>query len=94
MVALFKLCTPDGYTLNLELYTGVGVATPPLSSTESLVVRLLANHMDMGVTLFADNYYTSSFLGEYLQRKTYLCGTVSQQKKSSKVSYKCKTKKR
>ncbi|XP_064090806.1 piggyBac transposable element-derived protein 4-like [Macrobrachium nipponense] len=61
---LFKLCTPDGYTLNMELYTGVGVATPPLSKTESLVVRLLANHMDI-------------FLGEYLlQRKTYLCGTV------------------
>ncbi|XP_066965651.1 piggyBac transposable element-derived protein 4-like [Macrobrachium rosenbergii] len=59
---LFKLCTPDGYTLNMELYTGVGVATPPLSKTESLVVRLLANHMDMGVTLFADNYYISSFL--------------------------------
>lgn len=68
---LFKLCTPEGYTSNLELHTGGGVTTPPLSSTESLVVRLMENHMVMGVTLFTDNYYTSTFLGEYLlQRNT------------------------
>ncbi|KAF2349793.1 PiggyBac transposable element-derived protein, partial [Trinorchestia longiramus] len=74
---LYKLCTPSGYTLNLELYVSAGERTPPLSAVESLTARLMKNHLDMGTTLFADNFYTSNSLAEYLlQHKTYMYGTV------------------
>ena len=80
---LYKLCMPSGYTLNLELYVEVGKCTPSLSTVESLTVRLMKNHLDMGVTLFPDNFYTSNSLAEYLlQHKTYLCGTVKVNRKS------------
>ena len=80
---LYKLCTPSGYTLNLELYVGGNERTPPLSIVESLTVRLIRNHLNVGVTLFADNFYTSNFLTEYLlQHKTYLCGTVRVNRKN------------
>ena len=74
---LFKLCTTDGYTLNLELYTGQSTTCPPLGCTESLVMRLIGFYLDKGRTLFADNYYTTNLLAEHLlARKTYYCGTL------------------
>ena len=80
---LYKLCMPIGYTLNLKLYVGAGECSPPLSIVESLTVRLMKNHLDMGVTLLADNFHTSNFLAEYLlQHKTYLCGTVRVNRKN------------
>ena len=80
---MYKLCTPSGYTLNLELCVRAGEGTPPLSIVESLIVRFIKNHLDVEVTLFADNFYTFNYLTEYLlQHKTYQCGTVRVNRKN------------
>ena len=80
---LFKLCTTDGYTLNLELYTGQSTVCPPLGCTESLVMRLIGVYLNKGRTLFADNYYTTNLYAEHLlARETYYCGTLTSNRKN------------
>lgn len=79
---IFKLCNPDGYTWNLEVYCGKGEKYQNLGITDSLCVRLMLPLLDMGMTLYCDNCYTSVTLAEHLlSRNTYLCGTVRSSRK-------------
>ena len=79
---LFKLCTTDGYTLNLELYTGQSTVCPPLGCTESLVMRLIGVYLNKGRTLFADYYTTNLYAEHLLARETYYCGTLTSNRKN------------
>ena len=80
---LYKLCTPESYTLNFEVHTKRKHNVVGLGVTESRVVMLAEKYLNHGVTLFADNYYCSAELGEYLLKsKTYLCGTVRSSRKT------------
>ena len=82
-VKLYKLCTPDSYTLNFEVHTKRKHNRDGLGVTESRVVMLTEKYLNHGATLFADNYYCSKELGEYLlKNKTYLCGTVRSSRKT------------
>ena len=73
----FKLCTLDGYTWNLEVYSGTSVSENSMGLSDSVVVCLTRDLMDIGATIFMDNYYTSIPLAKFLlSRKTYLCGTA------------------
>ncbi|XP_045119580.1 piggyBac transposable element-derived protein 4-like [Portunus trituberculatus] len=75
---LYKVCTPSGYTWNFKIHSGSQTKHQGLNSTESLTVELCEELLDMGATLYADNYYCSLTLAEYLlKKKTYLCGTLS-----------------
>ncbi|KAF2346631.1 PiggyBac transposable element-derived protein [Trinorchestia longiramus] len=48
-----------------------------LSGTESLTVGMAQKILNTGSTIFADNYYPSVGLAEYvLGKKTYVCGTI------------------
>ena len=79
---LFKLCTVDGYTWNLEVYTGETVRENSMGLSESVVVRLARDLLDKGATIFMDNYYTSIPLANYLlEKKTYMCGTARANRK-------------
>ena len=56
---LYKICTNDSYTLNLEVYCGQENPCPPLTHTETFVTGLIGKYLDQGATLFADSYYTT-----------------------------------
>ncbi|KAF2364254.1 PiggyBac transposable element-derived protein [Trinorchestia longiramus] len=74
---VFKLCTPEGYTWNLEVDCGESVHENSMGASDSVVVRLTRDLMDIGATIFMDNYYTSIPLAKFLlSRKTYMCGTA------------------
>ena len=79
---LFKICTPDGYTWNLEVYSGTSVSENSMGLSDSVVVRLARDLLDKGSTIFMDNYYTSIPLATFLlSRKTYMCGTARANRK-------------
>ena len=75
---MFRLCTGDVYTWNMELYTGKGrEQIASLGVTDSLVVRLMKPILGKGHTLYTDNFYTSMALAKYLlEKNTYICGTL------------------
>ncbi|KAK8376085.1 hypothetical protein O3P69_008660 [Scylla paramamosain] len=79
---LYKVCTPSGYTWNFKIHSGSQTKRQGLNSTESLTVELCEELFDQGATLYADNYYCSLPLAEYLlDKKTYLCGTIKSTRK-------------
>lgn len=74
---LYKVCTPSGYTWNFKIHSGSQKPHQELNATESLTIELCEELLDQGATLYADNYYCSVTLAEYLlHKKTYLCGTL------------------
>ena len=45
-------------------------------------MRLIGELLNNGSTVYADNYYCSKVLAEYLfKKKTYLCGTIKGSRK-------------
>ncbi len=78
----YKLCTPSAYTLQFEVHTGTRFQFQGLNTTESLTVHWTEKYLNNGCTLFADNYYCSVVLAEFLLKKqTYLCGTIGAHRK-------------
>ncbi|EQB62087.1 piggybac-derived 2 (agap012114-pa) [Vairimorpha apis BRL 01] len=76
-VKLYKLCLPDGYTYNIEIYAGKNNTIIKKSHSHDVVMRLLNGLLFEGRILFTDGYYTSVPLGEeLLQNNTFICGTV------------------
>lgn len=81
-VKLYKLCLPDGYTYNIEIYAGKNNTIIEKSHFHDVVMRLLNGLLFEGRILFTDGYYTSVPLGEeLLQNNTFICGTVKINKK-------------
>jgi hypothetical protein len=76
-IKLYKLCTPEAYTLNVIVHLGSTAPRYDLSSTKSLTVAICDKIVNKGSTLYADNYYSSVSLAEWLlKKKMYFCGTV------------------
>ncbi|KAB7502161.1 hypothetical protein Anas_12339 [Armadillidium nasatum] len=66
---IYKLCTLEGYTLNFEILCQRGEREEMMSHPDSLVMNLMSNYLDKGVTLFTD--FTSVTLAEsLLSRRT------------------------
>lgn len=81
-IKLYKLCTPEGYTYSLMVYTGKDEEKSGEGHGYDVVFRLTKDLLDEGRTLIADNFYTSVSLAEaLLKKKTYLCGTVRTNRK-------------
>lgn len=81
-IKLYKLCSVDGYTWNFIVHTGQSIEIQGLNATESLTVKLSEKLLNNGATIFADNYYCSAVLAEFLlNKKTYLCGTIRANRK-------------
>lgn len=81
-VKLYKLCTPEGYTSELEVYTGKKNQKKELEHSKKVVLRLMTNLTEMGRIVIVDNYYTSLGLAEdLLSQKTFLCGTLNKIRK-------------
>ena len=70
------------YTWNFQVYTGKTNNVYGLNTTESLTVSLTKSALNLGSTIYSDNYYTSLVLAEYLlQKKTYFYGTICKNRK-------------
>lgn len=81
-VKLYKLCTPEGYTYELEVYTGKKNQKKKLEHSKTVVLRLMTNLTEMGRIVIVDNYYTSLVLAEdLLSQKTFICGTLNKIRK-------------
>lgn len=81
-VKLFKACTKDGFTLNLDVYAGRADRDAGVGLSEAVVRRLADHLLDKGRIVYADNFYTSVPLATYLiGRNTHLCGTVRSNRK-------------
>nr|CAH7746879.1 unnamed protein product [Callosobruchus chinensis] len=79
-VKLYKLCTVEGYTLNIRIYCGKETtqnADPNDPHTVKVVMDLMQNVVGSGRSLYADNFYSSVVLVKKLQQqKTLYCGTL------------------
>ncbi|XP_061706678.1 piggyBac transposable element-derived protein 4-like [Cydia pomonella] len=81
-VKLYKLCTPDGYTFNVNVYTGKGDNGRELNHGKETVLRLIRGLENEGRTVVTDNFYNSIDLAEELiRKKTFLCGTLRPNRK-------------
>ena len=81
-VKLYKLCSPNAYTWNLQIYCENIEREPHFNHSESVVLQLCRPILGQGATVFADNFYSSVPLAEkLLQEKTYYCGTMRQNRK-------------
>ena len=100
-IKLFSLCSSDGYLWNFNVYTGQGSdawIVPPdaisLSVSEKIVVSLMKDLLDLGYSIYTDNWYTSIRLAEYLlEHDTLLTGTIRQNRSIPKDVHKEKLKK-
>lgn len=90
-VKLYKLCLPDGYTYNIEIYAGKNNTIIEKSHSHDVVMRLLNGLLFEGRILFTDGYYTSVPLGEeLLQNNTFIY--CKNKQKISTTAGKTKTK--
>ena len=81
-IKLYKLCCVNGYTWNLQVYTGNLENEPEHNHSESIVLKLAKPLLKTGSTIYADNYYSSLPLAEKLLReKTYYCRTLRKNRK-------------
>lgn len=79
---VFKICTPESYTWNFELYAGKYNDSESVELAESLVVYLAERLLNKGRTIYADSFFTSLSLAHYLLKaKTYYCGLLRRMKK-------------
>lgn len=81
-VKLFKLCCPEAYTYNVEIYQGKSSLSGTDSLSKAVVLRLCDDYLDSGRTIITDNFYTSIQLAESLLiRETHLIGTIRKNRK-------------
>lgn len=82
-IKLFKLCSLEGYTWNIKIYSGKS-ATGEVEKNlaEKVCMELSEKLLNEGRTLFIDNFYTSYNLAKtFLERKTHVVGTLRANKK-------------
>lgn len=80
-VKVYKLCLDGGYTYDLQIYCG-NDKTENMSVPDSVVFRLANSLLDVGRTIYTDNFYTSVTLAHSLLNKnTNLVGTLRQNRK-------------
>merc|ERR1712074_62189 len=83
-VKLYKLCSPNSYTWNFDIYQGQMSRESSFNHSESIVLQLSSDILDRGCIIFGDNYYSSIPLAkQLLERKTYYCGTLRKNRKGT-----------
>lgn len=82
-IKAFKLCVKSGYTWSLKVYAGQE-ASQECSVSEKVVMELLQPLLDIGRTLYCDNWYSSVSLAHSLNaRSTHLVGTLRKNRKGN-----------
>lgn len=81
-IKIYELCTPEGFLLNMLIYTGRGTVTNEKGHAYAVVAELMKNYLQKGHSLYIDNFYSSTDLGEYLiNNRTNMCGTLRSNRK-------------
>ncbi|KAL1447294.1 hypothetical protein WDU94_002722 [Cyamophila willieti] len=77
-IKLFKLCSTDGYTWSLKVYSGKSsTGEREIGLAENVCFQLSEKLLDQGRTLYIDNFYTSVDIARnMLDRNTHVVGTV------------------
>lgn len=81
-IKMYKLCSANGYILNLRIYTGKGQDYDNTGHAGFIIKNLMEPYYDRGRILFCDNFYTNVQIGEFLaQKNTKICGTYRNNRK-------------
>uniref|UniRef100_A0A6A7G052 PiggyBac transposable element-derived protein 4-like isoform X2 n=1 Tax=Hirondellea gigas TaxID=1518452 RepID=A0A6A7G052_9CRUS len=56
-VKLYKICSPDAHTWNLQVYAGKSNNVLSFNHSESIVLQLSQPLLKEGMTIYADNFY-------------------------------------
>lgn len=76
-IKLYMLTEPDGIILKFAVYTGVLDDFGGTGHAANIVLHLMEEKLDVGHSLFMDNYYNSYRLAlQLLDRKTLCSGTL------------------
>lgn len=82
-IKLYMLTTFEGIIVKFMVYTGMLDDCGGKGHTEKVVMNLLGGMMDVGHSLYMDNYYNSYELAKQLAaRKTHCTGTLRSNRKS------------
>ncbi|XP_055918374.1 piggyBac transposable element-derived protein 4-like [Eupeodes corollae] len=83
-VKLFKLCSTDGYTWALRVYTGKSATGErEVGLAKNVCTELCQGLLNEGRCLFVDNFYTSYELAQsFLQQRTHVVGTLRANKRN------------
>lgn len=83
-VKLFKLCSTDGYTWALRVYTGKSATCErEIGLAKNVCTELCQGLLNEGRCLYVDNFYTSYELAQsFLQQKTHVVGTLRANKRN------------
>lgn len=96
-VKLYKLCTPDGYTLRVSIYAGKNnTEVSKYGHTYDVAMELMGpfdennvhydGYLNAGRCLYTDNFYTGVQIAEtLLQHQTRMCGTLNPKRKGLPV---------
>lgn len=80
-VKLFKICSTEGFTWKLQVYTGA-TQNKELGLGERVVLELCEGLYNEGRTLYTDNFYTSvSLARKLLNKDIHLVGTIRKTRK-------------
>ena len=84
-IKLFKLCTMDGFTYNMEIYAGKSdTGVREVGVAKKVCEKLMIGLLNDGRTLYVDNFYTSYELAvSFLKQKTHVVGTLRSSKKNT-----------
>ena len=83
-IKVYKLCKIDAYTYGFKIYCGKNENVSDHGHTFDVTIKLMEGLLNEGRILYADNFYVSVKLGEYLlQNGTYLCGTLRSNRKGN-----------
>ena len=77
-IKLFKLCVPEGYTLNILIYAGKGSclkveSKEPIGISGSNVFPLIQPYLNQGRKVYIDNWYTPIPLAQELLTYNTVC---------------------
>lgn len=83
-IKLYVLTEPDGTILNFDVYTGHLDDFGGKGHAANVVLHLLDGRLDVGHSVYMDNYYNSHALAvKLLGRKTYCSGTLRTDRKNT-----------
>lgn len=84
-IKIFKLCIDNFYTVGFKIYAGKESVVGQRVSTK-IVTEMADEYLDMGRTMYTDNWYSSYDLAtELLKRSTHLVGTLRSNRKNNPI---------
>lgn len=83
----YMLTESEGLVMNLIVYAGKSDQLGGLGHAEKIVMSLMQNYLNVGHSLYMDNYYNSYGLAKrLLEKNTYCTGTLRANRKDSPKS--------